>query len=842
MKSKDLADRERANLLTKQKTQQVALAELDKEERDRKKWLTCRNEFAHVISRKPKRRNQFGGGEEEDEDPQEGENILESLQEQILHPPTASDAQRNKLLLQWQAQLIQQQHSLDIGDLGDILAITRRYGYQIEPRFERCVEHCRRLEHSIKEAMQHLKAAPKKEAEGKRRILGQVLQADEYFRFLPPQLLVAAEELLANTSPQKAQRRPDASATEDIFQEVFPYIAQLKAALAEIDMDTLEALSSTDRQVIAQTVHLLRNPANFVTNANSSSSSSGSTIKLSLAQVVQLSQHVASVLQQLPRSSSTLSAVVVQLLEAIVQSVQRDNREHSMDTSTFYACLVCTLSRALSSSKLLSREFAKTLAVYMHSFSVLSPNISDKSVTSTPTPDTIALVRLYGSIVAYQLCTSGNNSTGTSKTSSSAGLSPLPISLAWRWLHRLGQQLHCLVQSKMDTSTVVVESVPLPQIALWLKTFLLRTAASLFQRYQDQFVAFLQCLLTDILPSLKGFDEVKVQLQTLVSKKTASPIYYLSQDPYVAEALFEAQHYEGILSDITTVEKDKQGAFMQRVKTHQLERLRVIFNKISATNESRERAIASLLEKIVVANADSPEMLRYTLGKIVSLLLKDCQEDAFNEMEESHPLGLARIACGLGAQMGESVVAVFHSGFLSSCPFLVPRMLPEGISVVSAESNGGTAAAQSSEEAFLQTMGFVYKNNKWEGQDKWLARMSKVVSVATVLAIQSEQVIFTLQDLWLVLVRLTNTALRCTPPFFVPTIYEVILRIAAPQLFQQFGASFMQLLTVIDRDVLPKITAPNTPKKDNVAVFLQRFISSNGRDFMALFNPRKDLE
>jgi hypothetical protein len=80
---------------------------------------------------------------------------------------------------------------------------------------------------------------------------------------------------------------------------------------------------------------------------------------------------------------------------------------------------------------------------------------------------------------------------------------------------------------------------------------------------------------------------------------------------------------------VLAAESDKQSPFMQRIKALQIDRLRVIFNKLSVTAESQSTAIRSLLEKVVLSNAESPEFLRYTLYKIALNLSADCQEVSY---------------------------------------------------------------------------------------------------------------------------------------------------------------------------------------------------------------------
>jgi hypothetical protein len=89
------------------------------------------------------------------------------------------------------------------------------------------------------------------------------------------------------------------------------------------------------------------------------------------------------------------------------------------------------------------------------------------------------------------------------------------------------------------------------------------------------------------------------------------------------------RHVDRERAAVLAAESDKQSPFMQRIKALQIDRLRVIFNKLSVTAESQSTAIKSLLEKVVLSNAESPEFLRYTLYKIALNLSADCQEVSY---------------------------------------------------------------------------------------------------------------------------------------------------------------------------------------------------------------------
>lgn len=156
--------------------------------------------------------------------------------------------------------------------------------------------------------------------------------------------------------------------------------------------------------------------------------------------------------------------------------------------------------------------------------------------------------------------------------------------------------------------------------------------------------------------------------------------------------LFPIRYIDRERDAVTTAEANKQSPFMQQVKSLQLDRLRVIFNKLSVTVESQTLATKSLLEKILVAHSEGPEFLRYTLYKVAFNLSVDCQEEFFSEMDEGHPLKLARVACALTSSIPE-LGALIKAQFYKLCPLCIPKAAEVGLSG----------------EAFLVDMGFRQK-------------------------------------------------------------------------------------------------------------------------------------
>ena len=129
-----------------------------------------------------------------------------------------------------------------------------------------------------------------------------------------------------------------------------------------------------------------------------------------------------------------------------------------------------------------------------------------------------------------------------------------------------------------------------------------------------------------------------------------------------------------------SLERERQSAFMQRVRALKIDRLRAVFNKLSSAPESHVVAVQSLLSLLGQASTDtdsSKQLLRYTLFQLSQTALCDCQEEFFVETDESHPTKLARVLCGLCAAFSSSsgrrlLEETIRGHFYAACPLTVP--------------------------------------------------------------------------------------------------------------------------------------------------------------------------
>lgn len=106
--------------------------------------------------------------------------------------------------------------------------------------------------------------------------------------------------------------------------------------------------------------------------------------------------------------------------------------------------------------------------------------------------------------------------------------------------------------------------------------------------------------------------------------------------------------------------------------------------------------------------------------------------------------------------------------------------------------------------------------------------MEKIVTVVAVMSIQPEQTPFSLDHMWAWLARTTNYASRFPkPPFYLASMYNVILRITSSHLLKRFGQPFLSLVKIIEKDIFPKLEQDSD--KPRLGTFLGKFVASNGQ-------------
>lgn len=617
------------------------------------------------------------------------------------------------------------------------------------------------------------------------------------------------EEASVANSPQKGSLSLTSGTGVMAITQSFPHILRQQR---RSNNNAFEGFENEAQESAWQ--NLLANLSSFV----------NSRPTISIQQVLAFANDSVQHLKQLVKGlgANLFEGVFAAMVTALVDTVQRVNREMKKDISQLYALLTCCIYRQLSTShrKVLSQALSKVVNEYQ----VLVPNLLVMPV-NLQFVDQVAVLRYVCAIISYDSEVPYN-------------FAVLEVGFIWRWLYRAGQQFHVLLQADRDHLTLS-SALSVSQVAELLQKCITRAGYPLYLRYQQQFIQLVTALRQVIVTANNSAcNDLKKDVDTLISKDQAPlPVFYHFQDAFEIDGMLAIQSIEEVDKQFKALESDRQGAFMQRVKALGIDRLRSIFNKISSTIESQQTAIAALLEKIVLSSQDSPEMLRYTMLKIVHNILQDCQETFFSEMNESGPTRLARVLNGLCQEITE-LQPVVRGLFSRTCPLIVPKILSE------------PTGESMDMEVYLYSLGYIKKQESWESQDRWLARMAKILSVFAVMCLlpptaataaggQPPQLTFNLDVLWLWVVRVVNVSARCndSPPLFVATMLEVVLKIGAPTLFRSHQKAFMDVMVLIEKKLLPKMmSVKDMPKREALKQFVETFVRSGGRESISLFS------
>jgi hypothetical protein len=176
-------------------------------------------------------------------------------------------------------------------------------------------------------------------------------------------------------------------------------------------------------------------------------------------------------------------------------------------------------------------------------------------------------------------------------------------------------------------------------------------------------------------------------------------------------------------SEIKEIDKNKQSVFRSYVKRYEIDRLRLIFNRLGSS-ESHSMAFNALLQTILSVSQIVPReqnqnpsdpneeekalLLRYLFYKIVFNIFQDCQEEFFSETDELQVMKLVKITCLLCQEIQE-FISIFQSLYYLLCPLLIPKVFPELNSSSSSTSAGN---AGDSKEKLLLSLGFTRKLKK----------------------------------------------------------------------------------------------------------------------------------
>lgn len=310
------------------------------------------------------------------------------------------------------------------------------------------------------------------------------------------------------------------------------------------------------------------------------------------------------------------------------------------------------------------------------------------------------------------------------------------------------------------------------RFCLLIRLFLRLTGHCISQNFQSSLVEMLTLFRSQRLSGPVGKEGSKLAsfIDRFLEHRIIEPVYFKGQDPQTVEAIIMSREVDVVKRDVVNWEKDKTCELMQKIKRLQIDRLRVVFNKLGASKESQQVAVTSLLEKIVSSSQESKQLLRYTLFKIADTIASDCQEEFFIETDEAHPLKLVRVACELSSKLPDLLPNAIRGHWYRHCPLSIPKTQPQ---------EGFTG------DAFFTDMGFRHRIVKdpqggattlWEDKTVWLCRMSKLLVTFGVMVVQPEQSPFSLEDGWRWLGTVINQCRFHKPSFFIATAMEVVLR------------------------------------------------------------------
>lgn len=461
----------------------------------------------------------------------------------------------------------------------------------------------------------------------------------------------------------------------------------------------------------------------------------------------------------------------------------------SKNHGTVNAMSLLTYVTFLRLTTKVQRLFTKSFYLLLCEKSLIfTPNFVDSD--TEPSDNCLVYVKYFSTLLLYCECE----------------LKPsgfiLPSQIGWKWLNKAFHQLYFLSSSHAGAIQCSQSFDYSCKIVL---EFLEISGGLLTSIYQNAYETLLKGLTNIIIQRNTKAEGSASKLVAFIerSQKINSVSYSLGLLPFYLKNCIFLSKYDKIDKDMELLESDKKGAFMLKAKQLGVDRLRVIFNRLSSTKDSQKVAVKSLLDQIYSASRDSSEMLKYVLYKIVNHVLKDCQEEFFCEMDEGHPLKLARVVCGLCRTI-DDLKDFVRRQFYVVCPILIPEIRE-------------------------------FKQESYETKTIWLNRMVKVICVFCVMCLQPQQTPFGIPDLWSWLVRITNACVSSKLSiFYIPTIYEVSLRITAPTLLKAYGSEFMKLLIVVQSQILANFRE-ETMKYDALKEFLQRYISTNGEDYMGFF-------
>eukprot|EP01031_Cornospumella_fuschlensis_P025115 gene25113-30332_t len=544
----------------------------------------------------------------------------------------------------------------------------------------------------------------------------------------------------------------------------------------------------------------------------------------------------------------------------------------------YYTCILCTYISSLGSKDKLYWQQVVYATLLDYAGSNILPSFINTQwggSSGRPIAQKILLYKFFASCCAYLSYSSlppySPQPFIAAATAASAPFTPFSAEGVFIYLQECVAQIaysiyYTHVQEGNERSLVSPINNQLYALHIFL-TYTLPTILTHYYESRGDLLNPLITLLTQPQNSsfLKSYNKLAPLLNLLqevvkVGGKGGEGRYVNFQMPYVPLALLHARHYESLSQSILLLEADKTVAFMQYVKSQQIDRIRSIFNRLSVTTESQTLVIAQLEETLKKAyhyDQQNPPMndmtmAQYVLHKVVMNICRDIQEEFFNEMDKPNVHKIYVVVQKLSAVYGNTTSSndgksddgnVFSEYLLSACyaicPLLVPRIIPEGVSDGSSGGDGEGAM-----DSYFLSLGYLKKaNNTLEGEKTWLARMRKLLTVYTYICTQPQQDIpnFNIHHLYAYMVRLTNvcSSFPKLVPEYIPSLYEVLVSVGSDVLVQVYGEKYLGLCKAI-LGLLQSKSEDDVPKKKTVETILKKFVDSRGKDWVSFFHKEED--
>lgn len=317
-----------AEIRNNQRKIQLENEQREKKEAEDKQWQYLCQELFQLVESKE---NRTARGEEDDEPTID---YLDSAMAKMYSSKVIA-AERPGLVAKFQEAVLRStKYHLLFVDLEAIELIIQRYRYTASPAVSQEIHESKALEKTIKETIAKVRAARKRDQASLRPQLEQLF-TQRCIQRLPKRVLSDLEDTYESTSQQRVLA--SGSASGNIFLQTFPYIANQKLALEKLEADAQGDFSAAESSASARILNIIQSPLSFF----EASSSGNPSAKFSVLQIISLAQTIASCVAEFPRNSDKTTALFQTMQQKIVDKVQHDNKINNVDSSGFYATLIC---------------------------------------------------------------------------------------------------------------------------------------------------------------------------------------------------------------------------------------------------------------------------------------------------------------------------------------------------------------------------------------------------------------------------------------------------------------------------------------------------------------------